>query len=176
MDSILTHAFKAWSDAAPLNFHRLSSDRVGAAAGGDIRVSFNSLFHDDGYPFDGQGGTLAHAFFPGREEVAGDTHFDDHEIWSYGGGNTVVLVHLLISSYVCSCDPLTPLLRVSSGDSRSTDLFTVAVHEFGHALGLSHSSSDPSIMRPYYQGAVGNTLNFKLALDDKLAIQQLYGQ
>ncbi|XP_041818721.1 matrix metalloproteinase-17 [Chelmon rostratus] len=145
VDSILTHALKAWSDAAPLRFRRLPSDSRGAAAGGDIRVSFNRLLHDDGYPFDGQGGTLAHAFFPGRDEVAGDTHFDDHEIWTYGG------------------------------DSSSTDLFTVAVHEFGHALGLSHSSTDPSIMRPYYQGAVGDIPSFQLALDDKLAIQQLYG-
>lgn len=86
VDSILSHAFKAWSDAAPLNFRRVSTDNKGEAAGGDIRVSFNRLFHDDGYPFDGQGGTLAHAFFPGRGEVAGDTHFDDQEIWSYGGG------------------------------------------------------------------------------------------
>nr|XP_046232577.1 matrix metalloproteinase-17 [Scatophagus argus]XP_046232578.1 matrix metalloproteinase-17 [Scatophagus argus] len=145
VDSILTHAFKAWSDVAPLNFRRLPSNSGGAAAGGDIRVSFNRLLHDDGYPFDGQGGTLAHAFFPGRDEVAGDTHFDDHEIWSYGG------------------------------DSSSTDLFTVAVHEFGHALGLSHSSSDPSIMRPYYQGPVEDIPSFQLDLDDKLAIQQLYG-
>ncbi|XP_044034698.1 matrix metalloproteinase-17 [Siniperca chuatsi] len=145
VNSILTHAFKAWSDVAPLSFHQLPSDSRGAAAEGDIRVSFSRLYHDDGYPFDGQGGTLAHAFYPGMQEVAGDTHFDDHEIWSYGGG------------------------------SINTDLFTVAVHEFGHALGLSHSSSDPSIMRPYYQGPVGDIPNFRLALDDRLAIQQLYG-
>lgn len=85
VDNILTHAFKAWSDAAPVNFRRLSIDSRGAAAGGDIRVSFNRFLHEDGYPFDGQGGTLAHAFFPSRDEVAGDTHFDDDEIWSYGG-------------------------------------------------------------------------------------------
>ncbi|XP_061765818.1 matrix metalloproteinase-25 [Nerophis ophidion] len=141
VDSILTHAFKAWGDAAPLTFHRL-----GEETGGDIKVSFKSLLHEDGYPFDGEGGTLAHAFFPGSADISGDTHFDDHERWSYGGD--------------------------ASG---TTDLFTVAVHEFGHALGLSHSSSDPSIMRPYYQGPVGDIRLFQLTLDDKLAIQQLYG-
>uniref|UniRef100_UPI0037E96A5C matrix metalloproteinase-25 n=1 Tax=Semicossyphus pulcher TaxID=241346 RepID=UPI0037E96A5C len=145
VDSILTRALKAWSDAAPVRFRRLPVDSRGAGTGGDIRVSFSSLLHNDGYPFDGQGGTLAHAFFPTGDEMAGDTHFDDHEFWSYGG------------------------------DDGSTDLFTVAVHEFGHALGLSHSSSDPSIMRPYYQGPVENIPNFQLDLDDKQAIQQLYG-
>lgn len=85
MDNILRSAFKAWSNVAPLNFRHVATDSGGTAAGGDIRVSFNRLFHDDGYPFDGQGGTLAHAFFPGSAEVAGDTHFDDQEVWSYGG-------------------------------------------------------------------------------------------
>ncbi|XP_030610488.1 matrix metalloproteinase-17 [Archocentrus centrarchus] len=145
VETLLTHAFKAWSDVAPLNFRQLQRDSSGATAKGDIRVSFDRMFHDDGYPFDGQGGTLAHAFFPGTLDISGDTHFDDDEIWSY------------------------------AGDSRSTDLFTVAVHEFGHALGLSHSSSDLSIMKPYYQGPVGDISRFKLAMDDRLAIQQLYG-
>lgn len=85
VDDILNYALKAWSDVAPLNFHRLQRDDRGGADGGDIRVSFAPLLHNDGYPFDGQGGTLAHAFFPGTDEVAGDTHFDDDEIWSFRG-------------------------------------------------------------------------------------------
>ncbi|XP_018592412.1 matrix metalloproteinase-25-like [Scleropages formosus] len=145
--SILTYALKAWSDVTPLNFRLLSHNDRGGTEHGDIRVSFASRFHEDGYPFDGRGGTLAHAFFPTSDnDIAGDTHFDDDEAWSYGG------------------------------DSSTTDLFTVAVHEFGHALGLSHSSSDPSIMRPYYQGPVGDINRYTLPKDDILGIQMLYGK
>ncbi|MEQ2218509.1 hypothetical protein XENOCAPTIV_004176, partial [Xenoophorus captivus] len=85
VNTLLTYALKAWSDAAPLNFQQLRTDSSRSSAEGDIRVSFDSLLHNDGYPFDGRGGTLAHAFFPGMDEVSGDTHFDDHEIWTYGG-------------------------------------------------------------------------------------------
>ncbi|KAL4617822.1 matrix metalloproteinase-25-like [Arapaima gigas] len=144
--NILSYAFKVWSDVTPLDFRFLPQNDRGGMEDGDIRVSFVKQFHEDGYPFDGKGGTLAHAFFPSDSNIAGDTHFDNEEVWSYGG------------------------------DSSSTDLFTVAVHEFGHALGLSHSSSDPSIMRPYYQGPVGDIGDYSLPKDDVLGIQALYGK
>ncbi|XP_028670742.1 matrix metalloproteinase-25 [Erpetoichthys calabaricus] len=145
IDSIMYYALKVWGDAVPLTFQQLSPR---GSVTPDIVVDFSSSYHDDGYPFDGAGGTLAHAFFPGEHPISGDTHFDDEETWTI----------------------------LQQGADQGTDLYTVAIHEFGHALGLAHSSSSSSIMAPYYQGPVGHPTTFQLHTDDLQGIQQLYGR
>jgi hypothetical protein len=51
----------------------------------------------------------------------------------------------------------------------SVDLYTVALHETGHALGLGHSDQPGDVMYPYYSFATG------LAPGDIAAIQAVYG-
>lgn len=61
---------------------------------------------------------------------------------------------------------------VNGGDT-GTDLETVAAHEFGHALGLGHSTESRSLMAPFYQKFPDN---FRLHSDDIAGIQKLYGK
>uniref|UniRef100_A0A8C5VSB9 Matrix metalloproteinase-17 n=1 Tax=Microcebus murinus TaxID=30608 RepID=A0A8C5VSB9_MICMU len=139
--ALMYYALKVWSDITPINFHEVA----GSAA--DIQIDFSRADHNDGYPFDGPGGAVAHAFLPGDHHTAGDTHFDDDEAWTF-----------------------------RSSDAHGMDLFAVAVHEFGHALGLSHAAAAQSIMRPYYQGPVGDPLRYGLPYQDRVRIWQLYGE
>lgn len=50
-----------WSSATNL---KIKENRYAADKDVDINISFEKGYHNDAYPFDGQGGTLAHAFYP----------------------------------------------------------------------------------------------------------------
>ncbi len=52
------------------------------------------------------------------------------------------------------------------------NLFLVAAHEFGHALGMAHSSDPGSLMYPVYSYDGG----YPLSNDDIMGIQALYGE
>ncbi|KAM7065730.1 matrilysin [Acridotheres tristis] len=75
VDDAIKRALMVWSDVTPLQFRRVYLRPA------DIEIKFARREHGDGYPFDGSGGTLAHAFEPG-EGIGGDAHFDDDEKWS----------------------------------------------------------------------------------------------
>jgi hypothetical protein len=99
--------------------------------------------HGDGSPFDGPSGVLAHGFYPAppNPEPIGG---DLH----FDDAETW-----------------------TSGTLTGTNLFTVAIHELGHSLGLNHTTDDKGIMYAYYAGgSFGNAL----APDDISAIRSLY--
>ncbi|XP_012564333.2 matrix metalloproteinase-24 isoform X1 [Hydra vulgaris] len=141
--NIMRRSFEKWAAVTNLKFIELEKRPVNSA---DIRVSFEIKKHGDPYAFDGEGGTLAHAFYPLENTgLAGDCHFDDDEV------------------FTIAANP--------SGSQKS--LLWVAVHELGHSIGLEHSDVRGAIMYPWYTGFKGQ--DFDLTFDDISGIQSLYG-
>ncbi|XP_046847539.1 matrix metalloproteinase-15-like isoform X2 [Xenia sp. Carnegie-2017] len=124
VERTLVRAFNMWQSASQLNFRRLANKNLNV----DIIVKFGKRYHGDPYLFDGEGGTLAHAFYPGitNTGLSGDIHFDDDEIWSL------------------------------NGQQGTTDFMWTSLHEIGHAIGLEHSERRDAIMWPWFEGYRAN--------------------
>lgn len=71
----VARAFQKWDSATHFSFSRVENNQ-----NADLVIEFHRGNHDDGYPFDGRGGTLAHAFAP----TDGRFHYDEDEPWSVG--------------------------------------------------------------------------------------------
>lgn len=148
---IMASALKKWSERANIDFEEIPPTPEGPQPEGppasQIRVRFDTWYHGDRNPFDGRGGTIAHAFYPlNNQGISGDIHFDDAEDFTI----------------------FDPPKR-----SGQTKLLWVAVHELGHSLGLSHSNVIGAIMYPYYNHFPG--FDFNLTRDDVYGIQSIYG-
>jgi hypothetical protein len=103
-----------------------------------VNILFGAYAHGDGYPFDGPGGALAHTFYPSPPNP----------------------------------EPIAGDMHFDDSESwhigSNTDVFSVALHELGHALGLGHSDNPNDVMYPYYK------LSTALAAGDKAAILTMY--
>jgi hypothetical protein len=103
-----------------------------------VNIMWTTYAHGDAYPFTGPGGVIAHTFYPANPNP----------------------------------EPIAGDMHLNDSETwnigANTDLFSVTLHELGHALGLGHSDNPNDVMYPYYKMVNG------LAAGDVAAIQTMY--
>jgi len=92
---------------------------------------------------------LAHGFYPGNSTLSGDLHFDS-ERWSD---------------------------QKTVSEDGKFNLFSVAVLEIGHCIGLFHNTENKdSVMQPIYKpGFSVENKNNRLSESDIKTVQEMYG-
>ncbi len=104
-----------------------------------LDIHFRTGAHGDGDPFDGPGSVLAHCYYPNPP----------------------------------NSEPIAGDMHLDDDETwrigARHDLFSVALHEAGHGLGLNHSDNSSAVMAPYYAGVVRD-----LTSDDIAGIRALY--
>ncbi|PIN26473.1 Stromelysin 1 [Handroanthus impetiginosus] len=104
----LEHALKEWASMTPFKFYRVKN--FGQA---NIKISFMSGDHGNGYPFRHPSGGLAHTFAP----PDGRAHFDVNQYWSWTGNR-----YMSLMSKQLDCKSLaTPLGNVGLQHSNVTN-------------------------------------------------------
>ena len=101
----IRRAFDVWRRVTPLTFEELPAENNsnGSQTGlADILLLFASGFHGDMSLFDGEGGSLAHAYYPGPG-IGGDTHFDADEPWTLDDENSRGQLVTFHSQVFCGC-------------------------------------------------------------------------
>ncbi|XP_045470834.1 matrilysin-like [Harmonia axyridis] len=102
-----------------------------------------------------------------------DIRFEErqHGDWKAFDGPSGTLAHALYpkdGGAICFDESEPWMVGAGSG----IDLYQVAAHEFGHALGLDHSDRKDALMAPSYKNVWTNDLSD----DDIQGIQSLYGE
>lgn len=110
-----------------------------ASAPRTVLMKFVSGAHGDAYPFDGPGGILAHTFYP--VPINAESIAGDMHLDADENWH-------------------------AGGD---IDIYSVALHEAGHAIGLGHSDKPGDVMYPYYRS------NMSLSANDIGAARTMYG-